>query len=172
MLPGAEPAWLALRLAAPDFAWAAGSAAGLHRIPFDPSLLLAEFPPPHTAAALVRALGALGLHVAAVPGDVTERKLPCLVLLRAGAGEEPGLVPVIVTAATPERIVFFQPGSLTPTGASPAELAARAPAAVLELAPAAEPLADADGPRASSREFGFRWFVPELLKHRAVWRAA
>jgi subfamily B ATP-binding cassette protein HlyB/CyaB len=33
-----------------------------------------------------------------------------------------------------------------------------------------EPLADADARRDEKAAFGFRWFVPELLKHRTIWR--
>jgi len=165
----AGPGWVAFGLDLQDFVWAAGSAASLHRIAFDASLLLAEHPAPHTAASLVRALDALGLHVSAVR-DLAGRRLPCLALLPAEASAEPRLVPAIVTEAKPERIVFFQPGRLEPSAANPAEFAARGPAVLLELAPAAEPLRDPEGARATGRSFGFGWFVPELLKHRTVWR--
>ncbi len=39
-----------------------------------------------------------------------------------------------------------------------------------QLALAADPVNDPDGARSVSRAFGFRWFIPELFKHRRVWR--
>lgn len=80
------PAWLAGPLGSSELVWAAGSLAAVHRIPFDPQLLLAEFAPPYTCAALVRALGALGLAVTAhhaTAHELGKHALPCLTLLRA-----------------------------------------------------------------------------------------
>ena len=39
-----------------------------------------------------------------------------------------------------------------------------------QLALAAEPLRDPDETQPQRPAFGFRWFIPELLKHRRVWR--
>ena len=37
-------------------------------------------------------------------------------------------------------------------------------------APAARPVTDADAKAGEQGGFGFRWFVPELLRHKAIWR--
>lgn len=166
------PDWLARSLAPATFVWAAGSAANLTRVAFDPELLRSEFPGPHTVATLVRALDALGLAVVAkrlAPTRLPEAKLPCIVLLRGDEGASQ-LEPAIVAAASPERVVFFRSGAPTPTAVSPVEFAERSAGFVLEFHPKAEALRDADGAREAKREFGFRWFVPELLRHKRVWR--
>jgi len=41
---------------------------------------------------------------------------------------------------------------------------------VFQFAPVADSLKDPDGARDAQRAFGFRWFIPELLKHKRVWR--
>ena len=41
---------------------------------------------------------------------------------------------------------------------------------VLQVAPKNKPLADPDAKSAATTHFGFGWFVPELLKHRKVFR--
>jgi len=165
--------WLARPIAAEAFVWAAGSAANLARVAFDPGLLRCEFPAPHTVATLVRALDALGLAVVAkrlASARLPEAKLPCIVLLRANADDAPELTPAIVAAASAERIVYFRPGAPAPNAVSPAEFAERFAGFVLEFHLKAEALRDTDGAREAKRAFGFRWFVPELLRHKRVWR--
>jgi subfamily B ATP-binding cassette protein HlyB/CyaB len=160
--------WLARPVAGEALVWAAGSAANLARVPFDPELLASEFPPPHSVATLVRALDALGLAV--VAREATTETLPpapCIALLRADGD---ALVPAILAAAGPERISYFAPGQQTPTSATPEDFASRFAGLALEFKPKAEALRDADGAREAVREFGFRWFVPELLRHKRVWR--
>ena len=41
---------------------------------------------------------------------------------------------------------------------------------VLMFVPAASGLKDADAATDGKSEFGFRWFLPELLRHRTIWR--
>ncbi len=165
--------WLARPLAAEAFVWAAGSTANLARVAFDPGLLRSEFPGPHSVATLVRALDALGLAVVAkrlASERLLEAKLPCIVFLHARGDDATELEPAIVAAASAERIVYFRPGAPAPSGVSPAEFTERGAGLVLEFQPKAEALRDTDGAREAKRAFGFRWFVPELLRHRRVWR--
>ncbi|MFO1362850.1 MAG: peptidase domain-containing ABC transporter [Burkholderiales bacterium] len=165
--------WLARPIAAEAFVWAAGSAANLARVAFDPELLRSEFPGPHSVATLVRALDALGLAVVAkrlAPTRLPEAKLPCIVLLRASADDGSQLQPAIVAAERAERVVSFRPGAPAPSTSTPAEFAEHFAGFALEFQPKAEALRDEDGRREAEREFGFRWFVPELLRHKRVWR--
>ncbi|MGH8468557.1 MAG: hypothetical protein ACREVY_06145, partial [Gammaproteobacteria bacterium] len=43
-------------------------------------------------------------------------------------------------------------------------------AAEYRVSSATQPVTEVDANDKSSRPFGFRWFIPELLKHKAIWR--
>ncbi|HWQ38411.1 MAG TPA: peptidase domain-containing ABC transporter [Burkholderiales bacterium] len=67
------------------------------------------------------------------------------------------------------RVAFLEQGQpghkILPLG----EFAARFAGHVLRAAPKEKPVEDPDSP-AAARAFGFRWFIPELLKHRRIFR--
>ena len=71
-----------------DLVWAMGSFCALNRKPFDPELLVRQFPPPYSADSLVHAARALGFRIkrkeyrAETLGALS---LPCLVVLREHA---------------------------------------------------------------------------------------
>jgi subfamily B ATP-binding cassette protein HlyB/CyaB len=52
---------------------------------------------------------------------------------------------------------------------SVAEFGKRFAGEIILAKPMVKALADPDAPRAH-RAFGFRWFIPELLKHKKIWR--
>src|SRR3954469_19711777 len=60
-----------LRLSDADFVWALGSLCQLHRVPFDPALLLQQFPPPCDRSAILGAAKALDFKIgeSTVSGD-------------------------------------------------------------------------------------------------------
>lgn len=76
----------------------------------------------------------------------------------------------IVLAATPETATILRPHARGVEEITRAELAARATGLAMVIAPAAESLRDPDAVAANKEHFSFRWFVPELLKHRAIWK--
>lgn len=150
--------------------WALAAACQLHRIPFDPLLVQQQFPPPHTLASLRSALEALGFRSGLRTADsaaFSELTLPCFLSVRPEEGEAPSLV--LLLRCDGERILFAEPGSPEPRESSLADFAPRHGGEVLQFAPVVKPVADPDAP-AGPQEFGFSWFVPELLKHRAIWR--
>ena len=163
-----------------ELVWALGSVCALHRLPFAPELLAREFPPPCTRATLVAAGRALGLRVKAVRLEakaIVRQVFPLLIALRAPSAPEPdATAPAlgIVTAAADGRVVLFKAGSNAPLTLSLAEFGALHDGAAWLCAPQAEPARDPDavaaGAAGTTHRFGFRWFVPELLKHRRVWR--
>jgi subfamily B ATP-binding cassette protein HlyB/CyaB len=65
---------------------------------------------------------------------------------------------------------FFEQGEACHTLLPLAEFALRYAGMVLQAAPKNKPLVDPDATSAASAHFGFRWFLPELLKHRKVFR--
>ncbi|WIM05230.1 MAG: hypothetical protein OHM77_11075 [Candidatus Nitricoxidivorans perseverans] len=150
--------------------WALAGACQFHRIPFDSKLVLQQFPPPHTLESVREALAALGFRSGvADPGVDGLSELSGPGFLTVGNSEEGPLSFVLLLRCDGERILFAEPGSQEPREASLAEFAPRYAGQALSFAPEAKPVADPDVPD-GPKEFGFAWFVPELLKHRAVWR--
>ncbi|MCC7457543.1 MAG: peptidase domain-containing ABC transporter [Nitrospira sp.] len=93
----------------------------------------------------------------------------------------------MVTAAVQGKVVLFEAGSNTPLTLTTEEFAERAGAQAWLMAPEREAANDPDacdttrrfggagttrraGAAGTAGRFGFGWFVPELLKHRRVWR--
>ena len=163
-----------------ELVWALGSVCALHRLPFAADLLAREFPPPCTRATIVSAGRALGLRVKALQIKVKaieQQVFPLLVGLRASSLSEPTAAPPalgIVTAAAEGRVVLFKAGTNTPLTLTLDEFGALHDGSAWLCAPQAETARDPDavaaGAAGTTRRFGFGWFVPELLKHRRVWR--
>lgn len=164
-----------------DLIWALGSVCAWHRRAFAAHALAREFPPPCSRATLVTAGLALGLRIKAlqIKAHALERQVfPLLVGLRPAPSEDsaesmpPGLA--MVTAAADGRVVMFRAGTNTPLDIALGDFAALHDGTAWLCAPQAEARHDTeDAVRSApdaSRRFGFRWFVPELLKHRHVWR--
>jgi subfamily B ATP-binding cassette protein HlyB/CyaB len=78
--------------------------------------------------------------------------------------------PAIIVQINDGNVVLFEAGSNTPKTLTQAEFAASYAGTVFQLALNAKTIKDPDGAQAAQRKFGFNWFIPELLKHRRVWR--
>lgn len=162
--------------------WALAGACQLQRIPFDSQLIRQQFPPPHTLETVREAMAALGFgtHFAEVGLEaLSELDVPVFMVVwdppaaQAGAspeapGGEPQLGFVLMLRCDGERLLYAEPGTLEPREASLADFSERYAGQALQFAPEARRVADPDVP-AGPPEFGFRWFIPELLKHRNVW---
>jgi ATP-binding cassette, subfamily B, bacterial HlyB/CyaB len=160
--------------------WAMGSLCALNRIAFDAELLLKQFPPPCTTDHLVHAARALGLRVKlkkCKPAALGKMPLPCLAPIsgeKAQAKDEAAPTTLaLITRVTPEAIHYFEAGANTPSELTPDAFAQRYLGQVLLATKQASTLADPDSdPQAAqgASHFGFRWFLPALLKHKKVWR--
>ena len=150
-------------LARDDFFWALAAACRICGVPFDAALLAQQSPPPHSIASLGVALESLGLKVGvstAQPHTLARLALPCLALMRDG--ERHGLA--LILQASPEGLSILRPGSAEPAVLDVGSFAGT----VVEFTHGEAEVTDPDG--VEKRAFGFRWFVPELLKHKGVWR--
>ncbi|WP_415519766.1 MAG: peptidase domain-containing ABC transporter [Desulfovibrio aminophilus] len=184
-----------LNLTPSQILWLLGSLCQLHRIPFDPSLALQQYPPPHTVATLVEAARALGFKAGDTPAvHVRWNKLPgpCIAFLVpekqpppqssgggacCGASTQPQpdpvfSIPALVIKSDGKQILFFRAGSDKPeTVPAEAFAAAIQPVLIFVSREAEEGLSSEDaGLVAGLQAFGFRWFIPELLKHKKIWR--
>jgi ATP-binding cassette, subfamily B, bacterial HlyB/CyaB len=163
-----------------DVVWALGSISAVHQRAFDADLVLRELPaPPLTTDALVTAARALQFRVRqrnVSRAGLAKLTMPCLAVVCEAAGSRgegvdtptgPRIALVVRVDAT--QVLLFRGGSAQGSSLSLEQFDREFTGLVLHLAPLAPAVKDPDAtwrPRA----FGFRWFVPELLKHRRVWR--
>jgi subfamily B ATP-binding cassette protein HlyB/CyaB len=174
-----------LLLAAETYIWGLQGICQLHRIPFAPELVLQQYPPPHSFNCLQRAANALGLRSGvrdAGAADLAALPVPFVALLKpamgaehAGAGNaEAGPARpyrlAIVVKCDARSICFYEKGRQKPLTSTMEEFGRLFTGKVLLCVPLAVEPKGPDVAAEERREFGFRWFVPELLRHRAIWR--
>ncbi|WP_027150439.1 peptidase domain-containing ABC transporter [Methylobacter tundripaludum] len=167
------------------FIWALQCACQVHRVPFDAAMALRQFPSPYNSALLQHALHELGLKGRwrkVKDADMEHLNFPCFAALNPPDGPELAKEPSEPDAQVEQQlethglallvrlekgtILFFEPGSQEPQHLPLIEFTARCAGHVLQFAAPKSKGADED----EEKEFGFRWFVPELLKHKKVWR--
>jgi subfamily B ATP-binding cassette protein HlyB/CyaB len=151
-----------------DLVWATGSCCALAGKPFDPQLLLQQHPPPHGTATLVAALRSLGFRaqVLRIPASRLGDRRGHIVLLRPADTGQPTLG--MVMAADAATVSWIAAGARDPLVEDVAAFGARYTGELVEVQ--GQPPAAEDPDQAARARFGFRWFVPELLRHRRVWR--
>ncbi|HEX4884627.1 MAG TPA: peptidase domain-containing ABC transporter [Casimicrobiaceae bacterium] len=175
---GDSPSALGLALAPADTFWALGSLCNLHRLPFDAGLLARAYPPPHTVATLLDALRGIGCAATLASGRAARLEtmaLPALVLLVSTVGEDGtrdgqnhAARPALLVRVDDERVVYFAAGANTPTACDRKAFVPLYLGIALRVARVdGAAVADVAPP---PRRFGFRWFLPELARHKAVWR--
>ncbi len=183
-------------LPVPDLIWALGSLCSLHRMPFSADLLVKQFPPPYRHDTLVRAARTLGFKTkdkAVAAAQIHRQVFPCFAWLNPvvdgiasaedvpgglapGPAGEPASAPapllrlVLITRADPDKLTYFVPGSQAPVVQTVTEFNAAYAGRLMLAAPTAGAVSDPGAADQPGRAFGFRWFVPELLKHKKVWR--
>ncbi len=159
-------------LSTEDFLWSLGCACKLEGLAVDLERVRRRFSPPYTADSLVLAATALGLkaELAAEQTDtLLAGQLPCFALVSA---DDQAATPTcgieLVVAAGESGVTLLnalgEAASIKPV----AEFSRAFNGEVVRFARAGrEPDNDIQKGRPS---FGFSWFVPELLKHRRIWR--
>lgn len=164
-----------------DVVWAMGSFCALNRKPFDAGLLTKQFPPPYSADSFIHAGRALGFKVKrkeCAHEEIGRLNLPCMVIMDVQQTVTDVVDsmavrttrPAIVVQATEEQVILFEAGSNVPKTLTPAEFDATFTGTAFQLAVVGATLKDPDGAQGQQNVFGFKWFIPELLKHRKVWR--
>jgi subfamily B ATP-binding cassette protein HlyB/CyaB len=153
---------------ADDLLWILAALCRAHRLAFDRALLRGRFPPPCRRSDLIAAAGAVGLRAGAVrlAGlNLETLPLPCVAYQRSGAR------PALILRSDGERFVYAQPGSELSHAAVAKDFAERfEPWGVLIARQPEEDRGPVAGFEAPPQPFGFRWFVPALARHRAIWR--
>lgn len=168
-----------------EMVWAIGSLCSLHGRPYSAELLAKEFPEPCDASSLVLAGKASGLRLKVIslkPSKFERLVFPLIVSLRmadgsearpdtasnAGAPSSPSLG--IVTEAHDGEVVLYPAGTTHARRLSLAQFFEVSAGRAWLCSPEADAVTDPDAVGTGVGRFGFKWFVPELLKHRRVWR--
>jgi subfamily B ATP-binding cassette protein HlyB/CyaB len=178
-----------------ELLWLLGSLSGLYRLPFDAALVAQSFPPPYDHAVLHEAARSLGFKTGtrATAGlDWQKLPLPAVGFLlpapdaspspapdspstdqaAAEATEPPPHTLLIILKIEGEKLLYFRIGSQAPETITTAEATERLGS---ELILVGKETATGDdevipGFPVEKKPFGFSWFIPELLKHKKIWR--
>lgn len=174
-----------LPISTETFVWALQCACQVHRVPFDAAMALRQFSSPYNSAILQHALHELGLKGRwrkVREADFEHLNFPCFAALNPVIDPEPakeqsesdaqgeqqleahGLA--LLVRLEKDTVLFFEPGSQEPQHLPLTEFTVRCAGHVLQFAAPKSKGGDED----EDKEFGFRWFIPELLKHKKVWR--
>ena len=170
---GAQKKPLRQAISDAELVWLLGSLCSRFRIPFDAALLAQQFPPPCGMDTLREAAHALGLKTGLQEvGSVQWPSVPFpavafLVATPAAAG-----VPILLLSHKEQNLLFVRAGAQSAeTLASDMALILLEPEILLVA------LAEEDGHKdiagfesLQAKKFGFGWFIPELLKHKRIWR--
>lgn len=175
--------------------WLLASLGGLYRKPFDADLVIKRFPPPIDLPTLIEALGALGLKAGLArwpTARLSALPLPAVALLApavdathtasaraedAAARQPPSatpLTPALIVQHGDDTLAWVKPGHLAPETVTLDTARAQAVPMLLLVAQADPPVSESvsrtESPQARESPFGFSWFVPELLRHKHIWR--
>jgi ATP-binding cassette, subfamily B, bacterial HlyB/CyaB len=174
--------------------WLLGSLSGLYRLPFDAALIAQQFPPPYSLATFHEAARSLGLKTGrlSIEGINWQKlPLPAIAFLRPVpvfpvAGDETSVTasdqtplphtPALILKSDGHKLLYFRAGSQTPETITVDEAAQCFASELILVAkesstePATGEAEQIPGFTAERKEFGFKWFLPELLKHKTIWR--
>ena len=166
-------------LAAETFIWGLQGICQLHRIPFAPKVVLQQFPPPYNLLSLQRAASALGLKSGLrniQAPELGELPTPFIAAIKPAVtsdASDPDVQPhglAIVVKCDAANVTYFQQGRQVPLNSVRKEFEELFTGKVMLCVPAAPALKAEDAAAAEAQKFGFRWFIPELLRHKAIWR--
>ncbi|MBL5862141.1 peptidase domain-containing ABC transporter [Serratia fonticola] len=178
--------------------WLLASLAGLYRQPFDADLVIKNFPPPIDLPTLIEALDALGIKAGLAPwpeAELSTLPLPAVALLAAPVPESTpetateeesvtslpsvsdgtlALVPALIVQHGDDTLAWVKPGQAAPETLALDVARAQALPLLLLVAQAEPPISESfsrnEPPQAQKKPFGFSWFLPELLRHKRIWR--
>lgn len=173
-----------------DVLWTLGSVSGVHHRAFDADLLLRQLPsPPLSTDSLIAAARTSGYRVKSHISSLRELSAlttPCIAFLRdvpsvlAANGEKAGASgsmserttarPALIVRVSQTHVMLFRAGTGEGISLPINDFQEQFTGLVFQFAPLTGSLRDPDGARPLQQVFGFRWFIPELLKHRRVWR--
>jgi subfamily B ATP-binding cassette protein HlyB/CyaB len=164
------------------FFWVIEGLCGIHRKPFSRHLATQQLVPPYGFDTLIPALKEFGFSATRHKlklASLHKEAFPLVVEMHGKAvHDDPGSIagqlssPALVLQADGANVLIVEQEDEAPRTISLSDFAARFCGAVIRVAPVVEDAGDADSIEQSRRQrkFGFRWFLPELLKHKKLWQ--
>ncbi len=149
--------------------WLLSSFCTLHRISFDAALFSQRYPQPlplEELSAPARELGLQLWHERITLSAALSKHLPLVIHLNEADGEKWALI----LNADESQLAVLRQGEQAPRYVAIAEIQYVYAGTALALIPLAVEASDPDGIEPRNARFGLRWFLPELRKHRYVWR--
>jgi ATP-binding cassette, subfamily B, bacterial HlyB/CyaB len=158
--------------------WLFTTFCGLHQKAVDAAALARECVPSVSVEHFVRIAARLGLSATVSEAELlsTQTHYPLIVRTTTCASldgqdaAEPQSEWLLLVQAEGEELVVSRFGQKALQRVPIAELAPQLVGPAIHVRAAASAAADPDAAAATKRTFGFSWFVPELLKHKAIWR--
>lgn len=166
-----------------SFRWALQAACEILHKPVAAELLTQQIPPPYSELSLQQGASLLGLKSrwrAAHIDELAALPLPCIAALRATSESilrggalnpvpDPNRLGLLIQCGA-SHVVYVPDGEQRPVRISRSDFASIYGGHVMLIAAQPAPSTDAQDTAPQGTTFGFRWFVPELLKHRRIWR--
>ncbi len=151
-----------------DLLWALSGLCGAHRLAFEPRLFLQQFPPPFTVATIERAASILGLSLAAhdAAAHACKTRFPLLAIRRGAAEGMPRRLGIVLRIDEGTVLVAAREGE--PQAIPLGDFVTQYEAELLSACPGE--VASGGEEVLGAGKFGLRWFVPELLRYRSIWR--
>jgi len=163
---------LSLPLERERLLWLLGSICQLFRVPFESRLILQHYPPPYVLGSLIEAAQGLGFQVreqVRPAGGMAAHHLPAIAPCR-----DPSQAPALVLKTDGARILLFRAGSDTAQTVGIEDFEHQFEGVLLSLDRSQRQGRRADdgspSDSAAREDFGFGWFIPELLKHKRIFR--
>lgn len=158
-------------VALPEFVWVIEATCSLLQRPFQRELIIQQFAAPHTRESVHQALLALGVQSEArrlKQAQLSVESFPLLAWLRSDETD----IPAVILQADTEKALLAQPGSNVPVAIPIDELMERSGGNFTRLTSVIAKGTDPEGDalEAKAKQFGFSWFLPELLKHKRLWQ--
>jgi subfamily B ATP-binding cassette protein HlyB/CyaB len=173
-----------------NFPWIAVGLSQLLGRPHDVAAFARQHPPPHDLRAIEVLCEGLELEIERLPAAKRRKALGTrvgLVLALEETSATPNgdeaqhssaatLQPVLIQLVAKGRAISFRPGVAQPRIEAQSEIAFDRYADLILLSPKPQalhsdsPYADVAAPAHSSRPFGFVSLLPEVLRHKRIWR--
>ena len=176
------------------FLWALQALCTLHRKPYSAELAQQQHVAPYDPTALTTALDGYGFDASLRKLSIDKlhrQSFPLIVWLRPKSSNgsttqggatttvatpEPAdiatAIPALILQADTSNALLLRPGDAAPITVPLERLARRCLGHVITATPQSDAANDPDSASAvtDNRPFGYRWFVPELLKHKRLWQ--
>ncbi len=155
-----------------EFFWVLQGLCAIHRKPFDLELALQQLAGPYTDHGLQGALQEYGFECQ--PHKLTldqlgQHSFPLLLWLQPAEGSD-AMCAALVLQAQDGHLLLVRSTDEQPQTVPAASLADSYSGLACVIVPRAEEVKDPDSEAQQKQPFGFRWFVPELLKHKRLWQ--